>query len=148
MNAQPSNRPSVSSTSEQQAAVRVRRQTRRQVHRSVALEISARLGVNLLLAAAAISALVRLVPYNLAQQDRLAELEAEVADVEQRVNTLRSEFDRHFDPQQAVSVMQEQSVRVDPNQRQIIWVAPSSTVAQEGEAADEQQASTKGTQAE
>jgi hypothetical protein len=65
------------------------------------------------------------------QQAQLKELQAEVVEVETRVNHLRAEFNRNFDPQQAMSVMQEQSARMHPNQRQVIWIAPSSTIAEE-----------------
>jgi hypothetical protein len=71
------------------------------------------------------------VPYNLSQQQRLGEVRSEVAKLDQRVDELRAEFDRHFDPQQSMHVMQEQSARVNPNQRQIIWVTPSATTAQQ-----------------
>lgn len=106
---------------------RVHRSNRRQPHQSVlAVELSAKLGVNLVLAIIAGVTLVRLLPYNLSQQAKLRELETEVALVESRVDQLKASFDRHFDPQQTRAVMQEQSNRVDPHQRQVIWVAPAA----------------------
>jgi hypothetical protein len=42
---------------------------------------------------------------------------------EQRVNQLRDQFSRSFDPSQARQVMGEQSSRRDPNQRRIFWVS-------------------------
>jgi len=78
---------------------------------------------------AAGAALIRLVPQNLAQQARLQELQTEVAFVERRVDQLQDRFNRHFDPQQTRAIMQEQSNRVDPNQRQVIWVAPAAPAA-------------------
>ncbi|PSB17969.1 hypothetical protein C7B61_13065 [filamentous cyanobacterium CCP1] len=135
MNAlQPSQIPSPKPS--RQAAPRVQRaprrvSSRRTHHRTIALEVSARLGVNLILGIAALSALVRLLPYNVTQQARLEELRTEVAEVEDRVNHLRAEFSHNFDPHRAMSVMQEQSARMHPNQRQIIWLAPSSNIAEE-----------------
>ena len=73
----------------------------------------------------------------MAQQEKLNELQVEVAAMEEQVANLRAEFDRHFDPQQTMSVMQEQSARVNPNQRQVFWMAPSSTTAQEPQAPSE-----------
>lgn len=134
MNAQPSNRLSASSP-HQQVTERVKRQSRssrssrKAVHRVLAAELSARLGVNVLVGCVAVSALVTLIPYNWTQEAKLRELQTEVAEVEKRVDRLREEFDRHFDPQQAISVMQEQSIRVNPNQRQVIWTSPSSNIA-------------------
>jgi hypothetical protein len=74
--------------------------------------------------------LVRLIPYNTSQQGKLRELRTEVADVEGRVHQLQADFNRHFDPQQAMSVMQEQSIRVDPKQRQVVWLPPSESANQ------------------
>jgi hypothetical protein len=42
---------------------------------------------------------------------------------EERVNQLRGQFTRSFDPSQARQVMGEQSPRRDPNQRRIFWVS-------------------------
>lgn len=149
MNAQPSHRPSPSAAPSQQSAVSVRRSSqkhpaRKPSHQALVAEVTARLGANVIIGLVAVSALVKLIPYNLDQQTKLQELQAEVKTVEKRVDQLRAEFDRHFDPQQTVSIMQEQSVRVDPNQRQIIWVNPSDSIAQEPAAEGEQHASTEG----
>lgn len=88
--------------------------------------MSARLGVNVLLGLMAVSALIKLLPYNLAQQQRLQEIRSEVAELDERVDRLQAEFDRNFDPHQALEVMREESARLTPNQRQIIWVEPGS----------------------
>lgn len=80
--------------------------------------------MNLILAIAAVSALVKLIPYNLTQQAKLRELTTEVAAVEGRVDQIQTDFNRHFDPRQATSVMQEQTSRVQPGQRPIVWVDP------------------------
>lgn len=75
----------------------------------------------MVLSAAAIAGLVQLLPYHLSQQAKLREVRAEVKRAEARVNSLRTDFSRSFDPGQARNVMQEQSYRVDANQRQIVW---------------------------
>jgi hypothetical protein len=102
----------------------VSRTQRRQRHhsfRAVAGETTAKLVVNMVLSAAAIAGLVQLLPYHLSQQTKLREVRLEVKRTETRVNNLRTDFSRSFDPGQAKSVMQEQSYRVDPNQRQVVW---------------------------
>ncbi|HEY9641443.1 MAG TPA: hypothetical protein V6C57_13230 [Coleofasciculaceae cyanobacterium] len=109
---------------------KVRRRPRRDPHQATIAETSFKLGVNAVLAIVAITALVRLVPYNLAQQTKLQEIRAEVSDLEGRVGQLRADLSRQFDPQQAMSVMREESMRVDPRQRQVIWLPPSSSTAQ------------------
>jgi outer membrane murein-binding lipoprotein Lpp len=135
MSAQPSLRPPNPRSSRRAAS----RRSPRSPYRAAAIEGSMRLGVNLVLGIVAISALVRLLPYNLAQQQRLNEIRSEVAKLDQQVDQLRAEFNRHFDPQQTMHVMQEQSARVNPNQRQIIWLSPSSTTAREADPQTDQQ---------
>lgn len=105
------------------------RRTRRRTHRAIAAELSAKLVVNLVLAIASGSALVKLLPYGLAQQAKLQEIRAEVSLVGNRVAQVQGDLDRNFDPQQMRTIMQEQSSRVDPQQRQVIWLTPARTGA-------------------
>jgi len=107
------------------------RSSRRDPHRIATFEAAVRLGVNLVLGIGAISTLIKLVPYNLAQQAKLHEIRSEVAEVEGRVDRLQAEFDRNFDPNQTMNVMREQSARLNPNQRQIIWMNPASATTAE-----------------
>ena len=100
-------------------AQRPQRPQRRHSYQAVAGETTARLAVNLVLCTAAIAGLVRLLPYHLSQQAKLRELRTEVKRTEERVKSLRADFGRTFGPGQANSVMQEQSYRVDPNQRPV-----------------------------
>lgn len=97
----------------------------------MALELTVKLAVNLVLLSAAIAALVRILPYQSSQQEKLRELSAEVNATETRVDRLRLSFNRNFDPQQARNVMQEQSYRVDPRQRQVVWLDRQSTQGSE-----------------
>jgi hypothetical protein len=108
----------------------VRRRPRQNPHQVAAIEIGFKLGVNCILAIVATSALLKLVPYNLAQQTKLQEIRTEVSEIEDRVGHLQADLNRQFDPQQAMSVMQEESIRVDPRQRQIVWLSPASSTAQ------------------
>ncbi|MBF2049372.1 MAG: hypothetical protein EDM05_040335 [Leptolyngbya sp. IPPAS B-1204] len=109
---------------------RVRRQPRRlpqrSPHHTLAVETTVKLGVNLLLATTAIITLARLIPYNTQQQADLVRLEAEVKEASTKVAGLQEDFDRHFDPQQAVTVMQEQNIRFNPKQRQVVWLTPET----------------------
>ncbi len=88
-----------------------------------ALETTAKLAVNVVISAAAVYGLVQLLSYQSAQQQKLREIRTEVKLMEGRVNLLRTDFSRYFDPQQAESVLQEQSNRVSPGQHQVIWKA-------------------------
>ncbi|MCU0565991.1 MAG: hypothetical protein MUF49_05270 [Oculatellaceae cyanobacterium Prado106] len=109
--------------------VAVRRVRKSQPHQAIATEASTKLVVNLLLMLITVSALFKLIPYNLAQQKSLKELQSKVTEVEGRVGNLQADFNHHFDPKQAMTVMQEQSTRVDPGQRQIIWLPPQTAQA-------------------
>jgi hypothetical protein len=77
---------------------------------------------HLILSVVAIGAIAKLIPYQQLQQDKLEEVRQAVIEKEVRVNELRSQFSRNFDPNQAKQVMGEQSSRRDPNQRRIFWV--------------------------
>lgn len=107
-------------------APRHQRHQRRHSYQTVACETTARLAVNVVLCAAAIAGLVKLLPYHLSQQAKLRELRTEVKRTDERVKSLRADFGRTFGPGQAKSVMQEQSYRVDPNQRPVYLQEPSS----------------------
>ncbi len=100
---------------------RTQRRQRRNSYQAVVGEITARLLVNMVLCTAAIAGLVQLLPYHLSQQSKLGEVRGEVKRTQARVNNLRNDFGNAFDPAQARRVMQEQSYRVDPTQRQVVW---------------------------
>ena len=42
--------------------------------------------------------------------------------MEERVESLQTEFNRNFDPQQAHSIRQRQAYRFDPNQLPVVFV--------------------------
>lgn len=87
--------------------------------------MSLKLTVNLILTTIGVSTLVHLVPHNMSQQSDLERLRAEVKEASVKVGGLQEEFDRHFDPQQAVNVMQEQNIRFNPRQKQVVWLKPN-----------------------
>lgn len=108
-----------------------RRQQRRHPYRDAFVETTVKLTVNIVLSTAAIAAMTQLLPYHLSGQAKLQEIQGEVKRTEKRVVRLRTDFSRYFDPQQAKSVMQEQSHRVDPKQRQIVWLDNGTTDEEE-----------------
>ncbi len=93
-------------------------------HRWLVSEIALKLGFNGILAIGAIAALVRLLPYQQVQQLKLHEVQMQVQETERRVSELRNNFNRNFDPQQIRKIMEEQSPRLDPNQRNIFLTTP------------------------
>lgn len=94
-------------------------------YRVVVIETSIKLGVNLALSLAALVALVQLLPFQSNQGAKLDELQAAVKTTNERVSRIRSNFNHYFDPNQAASLMQEQTHRVTSKQRQVIWQEPN-----------------------
>lgn len=84
-------------------------------------EITTKLIASGVIAGLALVGLIKLIPYQLDQQAKFQEVQAEVEETERRVDTLRQNFTRHFDPKQSRNIMQEQSPRLDPNARRIFW---------------------------
>ena len=101
------------------------RYRRHHPHRLMALESTVKLTANIAISAIAISGLLHLIPYQQSQQEKLQEIGQEVDQAEARVGKLQTDFTRYFDPQQASSVIQEQSNLVNPGQRQVILLNSS-----------------------
>lgn len=89
-------------------------------HGAIVTETSVKLLVNSVLSLAAIAALVKLLPYSVSLQSKLREVSLEVAEIQNRVDPLRNNFNRNFSPQQTKNLRQEQSPRLDPNERRIV----------------------------
>ncbi|MEQ9669388.1 slr1601 family putative cell division protein [Coleofasciculus sp. G2-EDA-02] len=121
MNAIPTSRPTRQPLPTRRRVTRQERRPRRHSYSVVAGEITAKLVVNVILCTAAIAGLAQLLPYHFSQRAKLQEVRAEVKRTQSRVKKLRNDFGEAFDPAQARQVMQDQSYRVDPNQRQVVW---------------------------
>lgn len=120
MNAtQPSRRPPEAPEPRRRTR-RSHQQRRSKPYNAIALETFAKLAVNITLSIAAVAALVQLLPYHFSTQTKLREIREEVSETQARVNGLQNKFNGAFDPQQAKTVMQQQSYRVDPARRQIV----------------------------
>lgn len=107
------------------APQRLAQQSRR--NKAVLIELTLQMSVNCLLAGVAIATILRLLPYHLTQQEKLAELRGEVAKAELRVNQLRQDFSENFDAYDTSQLQQENSLKVAPNQKRVIWVEPDAT---------------------
>ncbi|MBE9199854.1 MULTISPECIES: hypothetical protein [unclassified Nodularia (in: cyanobacteria)] len=122
MNASQPSRPPLQPLQKRRAVPRPKRHLRQRSYQVMALETTAKITVNLAISAAAVSALVQLVPYHWTQQDRLREVSTEVKLMEERVENLQTEFKRNFDPHQAHSIRQQQAYKFDPNQLPVVFV--------------------------
>lgn len=110
---------------------RISQQRRTQNRRLLTVETTVKLGVNLILSAFSISALIQILPHHRSVSEKVQDIRAEVKMTEERVAKEREEFSRYFDPQQTQSIMQEQGNRIDPSQKPIIWIEPSPKEAAE-----------------
>lgn len=133
MNAIQPSRPPLQPIPRRQVAPRPKRHLRQRSYQVMALETTAKIGVNIVISVAAVTALVRLLPYHWSQQAKLQEVNTELRQVEARVNALNVEFSRNFDPRQAKSIMQEQGYRFDPNQRPIMLIKPKAVEVEQVE---------------
>ncbi len=95
-------------------------------------EICLKLGLNGILVLGSIAALAKLIPFQHIQQAKLHEVQMQVQETEQRVAELRGQFQRSFDPRQAKKIMVEQTPRIAPNQRRIIFMNPSQPTTANG----------------
>ncbi|MGI0488338.1 hypothetical protein ACN4EK_23080 [Pantanalinema rosaneae CENA516] len=102
------------------------RQKQRHAYRAIVYEASAKLAVNVVVSVAATAALIQLIPYRSSQEVRLQELQAAVQSTSDRVQRVQASFNYYFDPSQTREIMQEQSNRIDPQRRQIIWKQPGN----------------------
>lgn len=111
-----------------------RASTRKPAHRSPAVKLSPspsgsgwwesglQIGFNVVVSVMAIGALVQIVPERTPRNANLAQLEAEVLEREGRVDRLHERFVYYFDPSQLQSIVREESQKIHPQQRPIVWV--------------------------
>ena len=99
---------------------------RRNSNLKLGLELSIKIIINGLLSFVAFTALIKLLPYHISQQQKLAEIRLEVEETEARVKKLRQSFTENFDPRQTKKVMQKNSHRVDPHQRPIFFIGENN----------------------
>ncbi|MBR8835889.1 MAG: hypothetical protein DSM106950_18180 [Stigonema ocellatum SAG 48.90 = DSM 106950] len=130
MNALQPSRPPLQPIQKRRVSPRRSRRLRQRSHQIMALETTAKIGVNLVISAAAVSALTQLLPYHWSQQEKLREIHTEVKLMEARVDNLQQSFSRSFDPRQAKSIMQEQGNRFDPSQRRVVFPKDASEIEQ------------------
>ncbi len=130
MNALQPSRPPLQPIQKRRVTPRPKRRLRQRSYQVMALETTAKIGVNFVISAAAVSALTQLLPNHWLQQDKLREIGTEVKMMEARVNNLQAQFSRSFDPRQATRIMQEQGYRFDPTQRRVVFPKDANEIEQ------------------
>jgi hypothetical protein len=130
MNAFQPSQPPLQPIEKRRTVPRPKRRLRQRSYQLMALETTTKIGVNLVISAAAISALTQLLPYHWSQQDKLRAIRVDLKQMEARVFDLQQEFSRNFDPRQAKNIMQEEGYRFDPSQRRIVFPKETTDVEQ------------------
>ncbi len=90
-------------------------------YRTAALEAGTKIAVNTLISVVAVSALAHLLPYQRQSYQQLQQMQGYLETQERKVETLRSQFQRSFDPTETKRVMREQTYLQDPQRRRIIF---------------------------
>ncbi len=98
--------------------------SRKKPYGEIAVEATIKLSVNVLLSVVAVAALTKLLSYKVTQEAKMQELNVAVSSATDRVHRVESNFRQYFDASQAKILMQQQTNRIDPSQRQIIWHLP------------------------
>ncbi|MDY6785698.1 MAG: hypothetical protein SW833_24635 [Cyanobacteriota bacterium] len=102
---------------------------RRYSYGAIVVETLLKVLVNGVLSAAAIAALSDLLPHLQSNRAKLQEIQVRVEEAEVKVEQLRDKFSKTFDPSQAKSVMQQQSARMDPDRRRVVFNKSSRKTA-------------------
>lgn len=102
---------------------------RRYSYSAMIVETLLKVLVNGVLSAAAIAALSDLLPHLQSNRAKLQEIQVRVKEAEVKVEHLRDKFSKTFDPSQAKSVMQQQSARIDPDRRRVVFNKPTRAVS-------------------
>jgi len=96
MNAIQPSRPPLQPIPRRRVVPRPKRHLRQRSYQVMALETTVKIGVNVVISVAAVTALVKLLPYHWSRQAKLQEINTELRQVEARVNTLKVEFSRNL----------------------------------------------------
>lgn len=96
-------------------------QADKQLNLERSIEASIKILVNIGFSCLAIFSIKGLLPYHIAQQSKLEEIDLEIDKIQPRVELLEENFSVTFDPQKSSQVMQKNSYKVDPNLTRIFF---------------------------
>ncbi|MDG2990790.1 hypothetical protein L3556_07580 [Candidatus Synechococcus calcipolaris G9] len=91
------------------------------------LEVLAKIVVHSGLIVFGLMAVGKILPYQIAQSQKLEAMEGEVAQMQQRVNQLRADYELDSQPQANQRIAQEEGNMIGTNQRRVIWIDPEAT---------------------
>ena len=105
-------------------ALKQEQRLQKQANLKQAIEVSLKISANVGIAVLAIVSFKQLLPYHSIQQEKLAEIDAEIAKIQPRVQKLEENFSTTFDPILNRKVMQKNTYKVDPNLSPIFFTEP------------------------
>ena len=105
-------------------ALKQEQRLQRQTNLKQAIEVGLKISANVGIAVLAIISFKQLLPYHQVQQEKIAEIDAEIAKIEPRVKKLEENFHTTFDPAFKRKVMQQNTYKVDPSLSPIFFTKP------------------------
>jgi hypothetical protein len=86
------------------------------------IETSLKIFVNVGISVLAILSIKHLLPYHFAQQEKIAEIDGEIAKIRPRVEKVQEDFGTTFDPKSTRKVMEQNTYKVDPNLSPVFFI--------------------------
>jgi len=106
----------------QNRALKQQQRRQKRLNTEKALETGLKMTVNISITIIAFFSVKQLLPYHLAQQAKLAEIDGEIAKIKPRVEKLEEDFGNTFDPKLTRKVIEKNTYKVDPNLTPIFFI--------------------------
>ena len=103
-------------------ALKQEERQQKQANLRKAIETTLKMSTNIGIAVLAFISIKQLLPYHVVQQEKLAEIDAEISKIEPRVKKLEENFSTTFDPILTRKVVQKNTYKVDPNVSPIFFI--------------------------
>jgi hypothetical protein len=95
-------------------------------YKGITAEIILKLALSWIVTIAALASAIKLLPYHFSGQAKLKEVRTQVAETETRVDRLREQLNRNFDPEQSTKLMERYSSSLAPNRSRLFLLPESS----------------------
>ncbi|AFZ54592.1 hypothetical protein VKI21_07190 [Cyanobacterium aponinum UTEX 3222] len=106
----------------QNRALKQQQRRQKRLNTEKAIETGLKMTVNISITIIAFFSVKQLLPYHLAQQAKLAEIDGEIAKIKPRVEKLEEDFGNTFDPKLTRKVIEKNTYKADPNLSPIFFI--------------------------
>lgn len=106
----------------QNRALKQQQRRQKRLNTEKAIETGLKMTVNISITVIAFFSVKQLLPYHLAQQAKLAEIDGEIAKIKPRVEKLEEDFGNTFDPKLTRKVIEKNTYKADPNLSPIFFL--------------------------